>query len=129
MFSGPFHHLGIACEDLERGATFVQAAFEISSDSGPVYDPEQDATVQLFNAGSPSAIELVSGNAVKNIVRRGAFYYHVCYEVVDINASIARLSTMGGICARGPKPAILFDGRLVAFVLTPIGLVELLERE
>ena len=128
MIGLKFHHVGVACEDLERAVSFVLSAYTIVSDSGTVYDPEQDAEVRIFNRDTAFAIELVSGNAVANIVRRGTTYYHLCYATPNIHASIAAACELGAICVREPKPAVLFEGRLVAFVFTPIGLVEFLQQ-
>lgn len=106
----------------------MRSAFAVVSDSGEIYDPEQDATVRLFNEGTPFAIELVSGTTVAKLVSRGTTYYHMCYETPDIRASIADAVKHGALAVREPKPAVLFGGRLVAFVFTPLGLVEFLER-
>lgn len=128
MFGHTFHHLGIACSDMESTASFVASAFDIASDSGTIWDPEQNAFVRLFNADTPFAIELVAGRSVEDIVRRGVSYYHLCYEADDIDAAIAQAVKLGAIRVRPPKPAVLFGGRLVAFVFTPLGLIEFLER-
>jgi methylmalonyl-CoA/ethylmalonyl-CoA epimerase len=121
--------VGIACADMELTAAFVLGSFTVASDSGTVYDPEQEATVRIFNEGTPLALELVSGVAVEKLVGRGTSYYHLCYETPDISATIAEAVNSGAICVRGPRPAVLFAGRLVAFVFTPIGLIEFLETQ
>ena len=90
--------------------------------------PGANAFVRLFNADTPFAIELVAGRSVEDIVRRGVSYYHLCDEADDIDAAIAQAVKLGAIRVRPPKPAVLFGGRLVAFVFTPLGLIEFLER-
>lgn len=72
-------------------------------------------------------IELVSGAAVAGAIRRGQSLYHLCYEVEDVTATLAQLGEVGCIRVSGPTPAVLFDGRLVAFLVGPMGLFELLE--
>jgi methylmalonyl-CoA/ethylmalonyl-CoA epimerase len=69
----------------------------------------------------------VSGNAVENLIKRGQSYYHLCYEVPSIDEGIERLADSGCRLVSGPLPAVLFDGRSVAFMLGPTGLVELLQ--
>ena len=45
-------------------------------------------------------------------------------DFADINLAIENFQ--GAILISSPKPAILFQNRLVAFLMTPIGLIELL---
>ena len=75
-----------------------------------------------------SYIELVSGAVVANFVKKRVTYYHICYEVDDISKAIEEMSKNGALVVSPPKPAILFGNRNVAFLMSPIGLVELLEK-
>lgn len=127
MFGHPFHHLGIACKNLETAATFVLRAFEIVSDSGTVDDPLLKARVRLFNEGLPCAIELVCGPAVEQLIKKQITYYHVCYTTPDIERSMHRAGALGAVTVVDPTPAVLFGGRRVAFLYTVLGLVEFLE--
>jgi methylmalonyl-CoA/ethylmalonyl-CoA epimerase len=123
----PFHHVGIACADLEKAAEFVERAFGSVSDSGTVHDPIQNADVRLFNAGMPTAIELVSGPAVANIASKGMTYYHICYTTPDIEQTLRDAKAAGALIVSKAAPAVLFGGRRVAFVYTDLGLIEFLE--
>jgi methylmalonyl-CoA/ethylmalonyl-CoA epimerase len=127
MFGLPFHHIGIACQDIERAAEFVKRTYVIHSDSGTVFDPLQKAHLRLFNDGEPGAIELISGDTVSQFLKNQSTYYHVCFLTKDLAATIAKACSTGSILASGPKPALLFAMRKVAFIYTPIGLVEFLE--
>ena len=127
MVSLRFHHVGIACADLERAAAFVRAALEVASDSGPVFDPRQNATVRLFRDTDGAGVELVSGHAVVNLLPKGVSYYHTCYEVPDIVAAIDHFTARKCLLVSPPTPAVLFEMRKVAFVHSPLGLIELLE--
>lgn len=127
MFGEPFHHIGIACGDIDAAAAYVLRAYEVTSDTGTVHDPVQDAHVRLFNEGQPGAIELVAGPIVAKLLARKTSYYHICYTTRDIAATLERAQSVGALCVSPPKPAVLFGGRLVAFVYTPLGLVEFLE--
>jgi methylmalonyl-CoA/ethylmalonyl-CoA epimerase len=122
-----FHHIGIACADIEATAAFVLRAYEIVSDSGTVDDPLQRARVRLFNAGLPGALELVAGPMVERLVKRGITYYHVCYETPDIVETMRRAEALRMALVSPPTPASLFAGRRVAFVYTDVGLIEFLE--
>ncbi len=72
--------------------------------------------------------ELVSGEIVANLVKKSMSYYHVCYEVDDIDSAIAQMEKNSCRIVSGPIEAALFDQRRVAFLYSPIGLVELLSR-
>lgn len=72
-------------------------------------------------------IELVSGAAVAGLVSKGMTWYHNCYEVEDIASAIDALAQARCVLAREPRPAVLFGGRQVAFLYSPLGLLELLE--
>jgi len=127
MLGLAFHHIGVACSDISAATEYVKAAYDIVSDSGTVHDPEQNADLRLFNEGSPGAIELVSGPIVASLLSRRTSYYHICYTTPDIRDTLQRARALGAIPVGPPKPAVLFQGRLVAFVYTPLGLVEFLE--
>ncbi|MFZ1123663.1 MAG: VOC family protein [Candidatus Baltobacteraceae bacterium] len=121
------HHVGIACADIDHASEFVKRAFRVHSDSGTVFDPLQNAFVRIFNEGQPGAIELVSGPIVQAFVAKKTTYYHLCYGTPDIVSTVAAAKAGGSIIVSRPKPAVLFAGRLVAFVHTPLGLIEFLE--
>lgn len=74
-----------------------------------------------------SRVELVSGNIVSTYLKNRVSYYHVCYEVHEIEEAIVEMKAAGAIVISPPKPAVLFEGWLVAFLMTPMGLVELLD--
>ena len=74
-------------------------------------------------------LEIVSGPVVQGFLDRGRPGYHVCFEVTDIDQSVAELIASGAHQVTRPSPAVLFGGRRVCFLATPIGLVELLEKD
>jgi methylmalonyl-CoA/ethylmalonyl-CoA epimerase len=127
MLGLPFHHLGIACTDIDAAAAFVTRAFTVISDSGTVHDPVQKADLRLFNEGTPGAIELVAGQMVETIIAQSMTYYHVCYVTHDLEHTIWQASELGAIRIGPAVPAVLFGGRRVIFMYTPLGLVEFLE--
>ena len=56
--------------------------------------------------------------------------YHTCYEVDVIGQDVEVLFKANrAICVSKPKPAVLFNNRLVSFYyVSNVGLIELLER-
>lgn len=127
MFGLKFHHIGIACQDVDRTAEFVKSNFVITSDTGSVFDERQSATVRLFNEGEPGAIELIAGAPVTKILERRSTYYHMCYCTPNIDETLRQAKASGALPVSEPKPAVLFGMRRIAFVYTPLGLVEFLE--
>ena len=125
-----FHHLGIATEDMDSELGMWKKFFSEVLEGKAVkrcFDPLQEVELCLFEVGNLK-IELVSGEKVKNFLKRGAKIYHICFEVNNLERKIENLTNMGCILVSPPKPAILFEGRRVAFLITPMGfLIELLE--
>ena len=121
-----FHHIGIATKDLKSSLEFVQKNFEVLEVSEEIFDENQNATLQMIKTKDLN-IELVSGKVVEKLIASKITYYHICYEVEDIYGKIEKFQKNGGaMLVSSVKPAILFDNRLVAFLMTPLGLVELL---
>ena len=127
MFDLRFHHVGIACTDIERVAHFVGLVFDIASDTGTVYDANQGSNVRLLRDTSGMQLELISGKPVEKIVKKGGTYYHICFETPDMESAIAHFKKQGSLLVSPPTKAVLFDHRRVSFLYTVLGLVELLE--
>jgi len=121
-----FHHIGIATKDMDKSLDWITRQFNIKNISQRIYDKNQDAFLQMIET-SDVKIELVSGKTVDRFIQKNITYYHICYEVEDIEKSIKSFEK--SILISKPTPAILFDERMVAFLMTPIGIVELLEKK
>jgi methylmalonyl-CoA/ethylmalonyl-CoA epimerase len=119
-----FHHIGIATRNIDKTLEWVSDHFQISTISDKVYDENQDAYLQMVETIDVK-IELVSGNIVDKFIKKNITYYHVCYEVNNLEESLKFFKN--SIVISNPSKAILFDYRRVVFLLTPIGIVELLE--
>lgn len=121
------HHIGIACKDIQEGIDHIKEFYQVTSVGHLVYDELQDATLCLIETASNIAIELVTGDHTEQFLKRGISLYHTCYEVEDIHESIKEFISKGSVLVSEPKPAKLFNGRYVAFLQTPLGLIEILE--
>lgn len=122
-----FHHIGIATENIDNALEYLKNILEIKNISEVVYDKNQDATLCMVTLEDGTKLELVSGNVVEKIVKKRQFLYHTCYEVKDIDKEIEKLEKLDGFLVSSPKEAILFDNKKVAFLMTNIGLMELVE--
>ena len=121
------HHIGIACEDIDRTCTLINNIIGIKHKGNIVYDKEQDAYLCMILTMYEDRIELISGNKVSNLVKRQQYLYHTCFLVDDLSKTIEQMTQNGAFILLSPKPAILFDNRKVAFLVTDLGIVELLE--
>lgn len=123
------HHLGIACEDIEKSIVHVKKIYKVISTSEIVFDKHQQARLCIIETANGIRIELIAGTPVISLLKKGISYYHLCFEVDDIHAEIEHLKGEGAVLVSTPKPAILFKKRLVAFMYTHSGLIELLEKK
>ena len=123
-----FHHIGVACKDirstLDELLIFLPHKFNCTD---IIYDKKLNASLQLISLGSQAHLELVSGQIVKNILKKDQKLYHICFEVSDIKNYSLLLRDKGYLPITDLIPADLFDGRLVQFFKTPMGLTEILE--
>jgi methylmalonyl-CoA/ethylmalonyl-CoA epimerase len=125
-----FHHVGIACKNIEPvRRQFLKHHEDAKLVSDVVFDPEQNAHLQLVQLSNGVHFEFISGPVVSRFVEHKIELYHTCFEADDFDEEIKRLLKTGAIPLGPPKPAILFGGRRVIFMKTTYGIVEYLESE
>jgi methylmalonyl-CoA/ethylmalonyl-CoA epimerase len=123
-----FHHVGIACRDIDEEILNVSRTHEVINTSEIVFDQEQNAYLVMLTLADGTQLELIAGKQVENLVRKNITYYHLCFEVADIQKEIERLTANENAkLISPPKPAILFNNRPVAFLYVSYGLIELLQ--
>lgn len=122
------HHIGIATEDINATIEYIKNFVVIESVSATVYDSKQDANLCMLSVKDGSNIELIQGEVISKIIKKGQYIYHLCWETEDIEKQIQMLIDKNGLVISPLKEAVLFDNRRVAFIMTDIGLVELLEK-
>ena len=128
-----FHHLGVAVRDLGQAIPIYKALFGYELMSGPFDDPTQKVSVCFLSRGEGDmAIELVAplgaDSPVDRTLKKGGGAYHVCYEVANMDAAIAHLTGEGSFLLSGPVPAVAFEMRDIAWLMTEASLlVELVQ--
>jgi methylmalonyl-CoA/ethylmalonyl-CoA epimerase len=128
-----FHHIGVAVRDLFKAIPIYKTLFGYQVTSGPFDDPIQNVSVCfLSRGGGDAAIELVAPlgptSPIDRILKKGGGTYHVCYQVPDINAAIRHLTEHGSFLVSGPVPAVAFEMRQIAWLMTDANLlVELVQ--
>ncbi|PTQ95788.1 methylmalonyl-CoA epimerase [Mucilaginibacter yixingensis] len=119
------HHVGVACADINEEIANIHRLHKVIDQTPVVFDEQQNAELVMLTLEDGTNIELISGKQVENLVKKRISYYHLCFEVDDINAEIERLTGEGAMLVSPPKPAILFNNREVAFLYLSYGLIEL----
>ena len=123
------HHLGLAVENIESALLDLSTVTDIDFVSDTVYDSEQKANLCMVTVKNGTSIELIQGEMVSKLVKKGQHFYHICWETDDMEQEIQNITEKGGMVISAPKPAILFNNRKVAFVMTDLGLFEIVESE
>jgi methylmalonyl-CoA/ethylmalonyl-CoA epimerase len=123
-----FHHIGIAVRDLSKAIPIYKTLLDYELKSGPFDDPIQRVSVCFLSRGEgDTIIELVAplgpNSPVDSTLRKGGGTYHVCYQVLDIDAAIRHLTDHGSLLLSGPDPAVAFEMRQIAWVMTKINLL------
>ncbi|WP_412850297.1 VOC family protein [Chryseobacterium sp. PMSZPI] len=121
-----FHHVGVACKDIQEELEKIRKLHKIVEETPVVFDENQQAELCMVTVEDGLNIEFVSGKPVENLLKKRISYYHICYEVDDIEKTIENLTENGGMLISPPKEAILFNNRKVAFLMLSYGIVELL---
>ena len=127
------HHYGLASNDLDRS---VEVYSLLGYAPGEIFiDPIQRVKLIFVSRPGEPLIEIISDldetGPTKNIIAKsGNGFYHVCYEVEDIEISIEEFKAKGFMLRHKPVPATAFRGRKIAWMYNRfIGLVELLEKK
>ena len=91
-------HIGIAVQDITNALAFFQDALGIKLDR--VESEEGGRTEVAFLPVGASDVELVEpketeSGLAKFLAKRGEGIHHICFEVDDIDAALARLRDKG----------------------------------
>lgn len=125
-----FHHLGLACQDIEEAKAYLSLHMNVQGWSETVFDPLQQAWLCIGKLEEGPELELIAGDVVRNYVKRGMFLYHTCWQVADVEQAVQSLEKQGHRVVSAPKKTVLFAGRQVAFLHSEIlGLMELVETD
>lgn len=130
------HHVGFVVADIASAMPGFVRSMGATWDSQIIGDPIQKVKVAFLTTRPGDAqIELVEPDASDSPVLRflnekGGGLHHACYEVRDLEQELSDFRARGSLIAKRPKPAVAFQGRRIAWVLTPEKfLIELLEED
>jgi methylmalonyl-CoA/ethylmalonyl-CoA epimerase len=128
------HHVGFVVAAIAPAMDGFLVSLNASWDHRIFEDPLQKVKVAFLRTrpGEPQ-IELVepaseSSPVRKFLLEKGGGLHHFCYETDNLEAGLKAFRSLRGILVQHPRPAVAFDGRRIAWVLTRENLlVELLE--
>lgn len=128
-----FHHIGVAVKEFNKSLDFYKLMGYQKVNEDIIRDELQEVDLYLLKHKTHPAIELVkpyNENSPVNIYLKenDNNIYHYCYEVScfeEIEKDLKKQFRVFNVSK--PKPAILFNNRLVSFYyLHGVGLIELL---
>jgi methylmalonyl-CoA/ethylmalonyl-CoA epimerase len=130
IFSGIFHHVGVACRNIEQEALSL-LALGYATEGPAITDPIQKVRVQFFVGGGPR-VEMIEPidqtSPVSGLLKRGTKFYHLAYEVADLDRIVEFMETQGYRAVGAAAPAAAFQMRRIIFLMAKSGvLVELIE--
>ena len=118
------HHFGFVVADIRSKIEGFARSVGASWDSKIFHDPLQKVRVSFVQYAGPgdAQIELVEPAAqdspVLNFLKKGGGLHHLCYEVSDLEAHLRKVREEGAMIVKPPLPAVAFENRRVAWVLT-----------
>lgn len=127
-----FHHIGIACFDINDSKAFYEfIGYEASEVKD---DPIQDIRICFLRKEGAPMLELLApideNSPVNRILNtQGVTPYHICYEVEDMEQTMTFLRKQQKfVRISKPAPACAIDDRRVCFMFRKdVGLIELVE--
>ena len=128
------HHIGLVVRSIEESRSFYVDVLRYRERTPVIHDPIQTAFVQFFLIpGSDHYIELVAPDSdtskLRAASRKGMPLNHLCYSCEIITHVVSFLKESGCMVIQEPVPAVAFDGRLIAWLMSPDGLLlEIVER-
>jgi methylmalonyl-CoA/ethylmalonyl-CoA epimerase len=126
-----FHHAGVACDDLDLDESLF-CALGYRRERPECVDPIQGVRARFLVGGGPR-IELVCSlegrGVLSDWLRKGTKFYHVAYEVDDLQSAAPAFEALGAKLVVEPVPGAAFGMRLLCFYMLPnLVLVELISR-
>jgi methylmalonyl-CoA/ethylmalonyl-CoA epimerase len=131
------HHIGMVVKDINEHYTkYFGKALKCGELSQIYKDEKIGVNVAFVNLNNKIYLEFVEPlndkSPVHNFLqKRGQSLHHLCFEVDDIEAECSNMQKESYFVTMSPTPAVAFNGRKVAFLLSKEAnyLIELLEKE
>ena len=129
------HHMGYVVASIDSTLPGFVRSLGAKWDGRIFHDPNQKVKVTFLSTRPEDAqIELVEpvgedSPVLRFLREKGGGLHHACYEVADLERQLSEFRSRGAVIAKRPKPAVAFEGRRIAWIITSEKfLVELLEQ-
>jgi methylmalonyl-CoA/ethylmalonyl-CoA epimerase len=128
------HHIGLVVRGMDELRNFYVDVLQYRERTPVIHDPIQTAFVQFFSIpGADHYLEFVAPDSERSKLseasRKGTALNHLCYSCESIGPMISFLKESGCFVIRKPAPAVAFNGRFIAWLMTPDSLlIEIVER-
>lgn len=126
-----YHHVGIACEDIDRTASQYESMGYVRGER--IIDPIQNIEICFLEHEDMPRLELLGAvndksPVVEILKKNGTSSYHICYSVDNIEDSVKQLRKQRFVVVSKPQPACALDNHRVSFLFhKDVGLIELVE--
>jgi methylmalonyl-CoA/ethylmalonyl-CoA epimerase len=125
-----FHHLGLACSNLDAETSWLEVLGYRRE--GEDFVDSVQGVVGRFLTGAGPRLELLTeaegSQALQSWLRKRVKIYHQAFLTALISDRIKSFEQAGGRLVTGPVPAAAFAGSRICFVMMPgMHLVELIE--
>lgn len=127
-----FHHIGIACFDIDKTAHYyIECGY---SKSPVIIDPLQNVKVSvLVKMGMPT-IELLApvddkSPICKILQKSGVIPYHICYVVSEMKQAIEDLKKEHFMLISKPLLSNVFNEEVCLLFNKHVGVIEILEKK
>lgn len=128
--SWSFHHLGVACRNIEGEASaWLELGYR---QEGSFFIDETQGIKGIFLLGMGPRLELLEDlpgrQTIAPWLEKGVKIYHAAFEVEEIEKEIDEIVRKRARVVVPPVPAVAFDNRRVCFImLKNLALIELIE--
>lgn len=129
-----FHHVGVACSNIDREAALLEP-LGYAAECDPFVDEKQGVRGVFIGRRTPrlellEPLDDANGGVLAPWLKEGTKLYHLAYETRDLAGRIERMRASRGKLVIPPIPAVAFGGREIAFVMMPNRLlIELIQSE
>lgn len=111
-------HIALVVDDIEEALAFWQDALGL--ELSHIEDVESEQSLVAFLPAKESEVELVEPTSKESGVarflkKRGPGMHHICFEVYDIEATMAHLKSKG-VRLINQEPEIGTGGKKIAFI-------------
>lgn len=124
MDQARLHHVGFVVSSIQQEVAGFQKSLAASWNGTVFHDPQQKVRVTFLSTRHPedAQIELVEPAAedspVIKFAQKGGGLHHLCYEVPDLDGAIEQAREQKAVVVKRPHPAMAFEGRRIAWVMT-----------